>query len=218
MTFTVIEAGGIKDAEFLDYARLLRQNGLDLAKLPRVPEPGTNRRWLYAWTTRDQAQRFADELNQQRQDPVWNVVEVNAPVSEGPLGPLVIQLVRQGDGLTFGLHPLSRALIRSAFPKAVSATTYATLDTAAWYVFRKTKGNLGKLVAEIGPSLTGLTGEQLETLGYAVVDADSQKTLVFVPPAELVYGAVGGSRGGKAGGCPGGNGSSLGVSSTSTPV
>jgi hypothetical protein len=210
MPYTVTRAGGATDADFLDYTRLLRQNGLDLARLPRVAEPGTRRRWLYAWDSRGEAQAFADELNHDRPDAVWEVLEVPAPVSEGPLGPFVIQLVRQGDGLTFGLHPLSRALIRSAFPRAASALTYASLDTATWQDFRKTRGNLGTLVADLVPSLTGLTREEAERLGYAVVDADSDKTLLLIPPADLAHGAGDGPAGG--------NGSPREVSSTSTPV
>ena len=45
MGFTVNRDDGMtKDAEFEAYARLLRQQGVDLGKLPRVPEPGTGRR------------------------------------------------------------------------------------------------------------------------------------------------------------------------------
>jgi hypothetical protein len=188
MGFTVTRPGGTKDAEFQTYARLLRQRGVDLGRLPRVPEPGTNKRWLYLWKTQADAQAFADELKQQSGDPAWQVVPVNAPASEGPLGPILIQMVRQADGLTFGLHPLSRAMIRSAFPNAVSSTTYASIDPASWEDFRKKKGGLANLVRQLAPNLTGLTQEQLETLGYAVVDADTSETLVFVPPVLANHG------------------------------
>src|SRR4051794_7497776 len=154
MGFTVTRPGGTRDAEFQDYARLLRQRGVDLGSLPRVRDPITDRRWLYVWDTRAEAQAFADELKERMSDPGWEVVEVNGPASEGPLGPVVIQMVRQADGLTFGLHPLSRALIRSAFPRAVNATTYATIDTPTWYDFKKTRGGLADLVREIAPGLT----------------------------------------------------------------
>src|SRR5438552_15727012 len=110
MGFTVTHQGGAKDAEFQAYARLLRQRGADLGKLPRVPEPGTNRRWLYVWNTRAEAQAFAEELRERTGDPAWQVAEVNGPASEGPLSRLLIQLARQADGLTFALHPPSRAL------------------------------------------------------------------------------------------------------------
>ena len=38
MGFTVYHPGGTKDHEFEAYVRLLRQQGVDLGKLPRVPE------------------------------------------------------------------------------------------------------------------------------------------------------------------------------------
>jgi hypothetical protein len=183
MGFTVNHPGGTRDAEFQTYARLLRQRGVDLGKLPRVRDPITNRRWLYVWNTPEEARAFAEELKDQTGDPAWQVVEVNGSPSEGPLGPLVIQLVRQSDGLTFALHPLSRATIRSAFPQAVSATTYATIDLPTWADFKTTRGGLGDLVRELAPSLTGLSAAELDAVGYSVVDADTQETLLTVPPA-----------------------------------
>ena len=128
MGFTVTHAGGTKDAEFQEYARLLRQRGVDLGRVPRVPDPGTNRRWLYVWDTEAEARAFANELKKRTGDAGWSVVQVNGPASEGPLGPVVIQLARRADGLTFGLHPLGRATIQSAFPGTVPATSYASID------------------------------------------------------------------------------------------
>ncbi len=183
MGFTVNRAGGTKDNEFETYARLLRQQGVNLGKLPRVPEPGTKRRWLYVWDTQTKAQAFADEMKKCTGDPAWEVVPVDAPPSEGPMGPILIQLARRGDGLVFALHSLSLALIRSAYPKAFGVNSVA-IDTQRWYDFRKTQGNLADLVRQIAPSLTGLSIEELETLGYAVIDDQSEETLVFVPPAE----------------------------------
>src|SRR5580693_4748813 len=117
MAFTVSRSdGGTKDAEFEAYARLLRQRGVDLGKLPRAPEPGTGRRWLYVWDEKEAAQAFADELKQRTGDDAWAVVEVDAPPSEGPMGPIIIQVGRRSTGLVFELHPLSRAMIQSAYP------------------------------------------------------------------------------------------------------
>jgi hypothetical protein len=62
MGFTVTHQAGTKDVEFDAYGRLLQQKGVDLAKLNRVPEPGTSRRWLYVWNVEADAQVFADEL------------------------------------------------------------------------------------------------------------------------------------------------------------
>ncbi len=183
MGFTVTRAGGTKDNEFEVYARLLRQQGLDLGNLPRVPEPGTKRRWLYVWDTQAKAQAFADELKKRTGDPPWEVIRVSSPPSKGPMGPLLIQLARRGDGLIFALHSLSRAMIRSAYPKAFGVSS-VSIDTQEWDEFRKANGNLSDLVQQIGPSITGLSAEQLKALGYAVIDDQTEETVVFVPPAE----------------------------------
>jgi hypothetical protein len=98
MAFTVSRNdGATKDAEFEAYARLLRQQGVDLGKLPRASEPGTRRRWLYVWDSRDKAQAFADELKKRTSDNAWVVVEVAAPPSQGPLGPIIVQVGRRAD-------------------------------------------------------------------------------------------------------------------------
>jgi hypothetical protein len=183
MGFTVSHPNGTKESEFQEYARLLRKRGVDLGKAPRVREPETDRRWLYVWDTEKEARAFADELKKHTRDAAWSVVKVNGPASEGPLGPVVIQMVRQGDRLTLGLHPLSQVMIRSAFPDAVGAISYAIVTTTTWSDFKKIKGGLGDLVREIVPGLTGLSLSQLESLGYSVVDADTDETLVSVPPA-----------------------------------
>src|SRR5205823_4228495 len=115
MSFTVSRQGGTKDIEFEAYARLLRQKGADLAKLQRVPEPGTGRRWLSVWNSQADAQAFADELKERTRDPAWEVIEVSAPASEGPLGPLEIQVGRQSNGWTFALHPLTRQMVQQIF-------------------------------------------------------------------------------------------------------
>ncbi|HEV3387131.1 MAG TPA: hypothetical protein VG097_20095 [Gemmata sp.] len=183
MGFTVTRPGGTGDAEFLDYARLLRQFGADLGRLPRVLDPETGNRWLFLWADRDAAQEFTNELRDQTNDNTWQMVELQTPASEGPLGPVIIELVRQAKQITFALHPLSRALIRSAFPEAVITTTYSLIDAATWDEFRRKRGELEDLVSEIAPTLTGLSHEQLETVGYSLLDADSRKVTVIAPPA-----------------------------------
>jgi hypothetical protein len=183
MAFTVYHPGGARDVEFNDYARLLRYRGADLGKVPRVRDPITESRWLYVWPDRSEAQEFAEELKNDTNDPGWEVLEVNGQTSEGPLGPFVVQLARRGDRLLFALTPLSRVLIRSAYPQAVPAVTYATIDKQTWDEYRRTKGGLDTLVQEIIPTLTGLNHEQLDTLGYVVLDEDTYETRVKVPPA-----------------------------------
>lgn len=182
MGFTVIRPDGITDAAFQPYARQLRQQGADLGRLRRVPEPETHRRWLPVWNTREEADTFADELRQRTGDDTWTVVEVNGGASEGPLSPLLIQFSRQGDGLTLGVHPLSKALLRSSFPDALGLISHAFIRADHWAEFSRRGGGLAEWVRLTLPVLTGLSREQLEELGYAVIDSDDERTVVFVPP------------------------------------
>jgi hypothetical protein len=187
MAFTVYRNdGGTRDSEFEAYARLLRQQGVDLGKLPRAPEPGTGRRWLYVWDSQDKAQAFANELKKRTHDDAWAVTEVATPPSEGPLGPIIVQVGRRASGLVFGLHPLSRAMIQSVYPdlKGTAATVSINFDTSQ--DFLATHGRIKDLAREVVPALTGLKLDELEKLGYALIEDDTDRTLVFVRPGDLV--------------------------------
>jgi hypothetical protein len=189
MAFTVSRSdGGTKDAEFEAYARLLRQQGVDLGKLPRAPEPGTRRRWLYVWDSREAAQAFADELKRRTGDNAWIVIEVAAPPSQGPMGPIIVQVGRRANGLVLGLHPLSRTMIQSAYPSArrEGTTVSISIDFNTFQEFLSKFGSIEELARSVVPTLTGLTLEQLEKLGYALIEDDTDRTLVFVPPGDLV--------------------------------
>jgi hypothetical protein len=189
MGFTVNRNDGMtKDAEFEAYARLLRQQGVDLGRLPRAPEPGTGRRWLYVWDSREKAQKFADELRKRTRSPVWDVVEVAAPASEGPLGPIIIQVGRRSDGLVFGLHPLSRMTIQSAFPDQKGTVDTVSIKFDTYQNFLDTHGSISDLAREVVPTLTGLKLSALDQLGYALIEDDTDRTLVFVPPGDLAHG------------------------------
>ncbi|HVC95842.1 MAG TPA: hypothetical protein VND64_19280 [Pirellulales bacterium] len=191
MGFTVTRPGGTKDVEFESYARLLRQQGKDLGNLPRVPDPEQpRRRWVYVWNTREEAQHFADELQEQTGDNGWRVEPTAAPPSNGPFGPVLFQLARRSDGLALALHPLSLAMIQEAFPEAAPGATNAFVNMQTWGDFLKTQGKLSDLIEEIAPSLTGLSLHQLTDLGYAVIDADTDQTWVYVPPAATVQGQL----------------------------
>jgi hypothetical protein len=188
MTFTVSRNdGSTKDSEFEAYARLLRQQGIDLGKSPRAPEPGTGRRWLYVWGSREGAQAFADELKKRTLDNAWTVVEVAAPPSEGPMGPIIVQVGRRATGLVFGLHPLSRAMIQSAFPDVKGMATTVSINFETVQDFSTTHGSIEALARELVPPLTGLMSQELEKLGYALIEDDTNRTLVFVRPGDLVH-------------------------------
>lgn len=185
MVFTVTRNDGhTKDSEFEAYTRLLRQQGVDLGKLPRVPEPGTGRRWLHVWDTREKAQAFATELSKQTSNS-WIPVEVNAPPSEGPMGPLVVQVGRRGDGLVFGLHAMSRAIMQSAFPALSGCMVTVLIDFETYQDFRARYGDIANLAREVVPTLTGLNPSELERVGYVLIEEDSDQTLVFVRPTEI---------------------------------
>ena len=74
-------------------------------------------------------------------------------------------------------------MIREAFPAVRPRTSSAFVDTQTWKDFVATHGGLDDLVKETVPYLTGLTIDQLNDLGFAVIDADTDRTWVYVPPA-----------------------------------
>jgi hypothetical protein len=189
MGFTVTRSEETRDAQFEAYTRLLRQQGKNLGNLPRVPDPeNPKRRWVYVWNTQEEAQQFAEELQEQTGENGWRVEPTAAPPSNGPFGPVLLQLARRSDGLMLALHPLGLAMIREALPDATPGATNTFIDTQTWNDFLKMQGSLSDLVAELVPSLTGLSMEQLTDFGYAVIDADTDQTWVYVPPAGVAQG------------------------------
>ena len=49
-----------------------------------------------------------------------------------------------------------------------------------------THGSIEKLASEVVPILTGLQLQETEKLGYALIEEDTDRTLVFVRPGDLV--------------------------------
>jgi len=179
VSFTVSHQGGTKDVEFEAYARLLRQKGVDLAKLNRVPEPTTNRRWLYVWQAEADAQAFADELKKRTGDNSWEVVQVNAPASQGPLGPVEIQVGRQSNGWTFALHPFSRQMLQKVFDGSCRVpSVFIATDTRQ--DFQTTMGTIADLAEQVAIILTGVSIDKLEERfgGFRIYDAETKKELV----------------------------------------
>jgi hypothetical protein len=179
MGFTVTHKGETKDVEFEAYARLLRQKGVDLAKLNRVPEPGDSRRWLHVWNVKADALAFADELKKRTRDNAWEVVPVNVAPSEGPLGPVEIQVGRQSNGWTFILHPFSRQMLQEVFPGSCRVpSVFIATDTRQ--DFQATMGDVADLAEQVAIILTGVSIDQLTNKfgGYRVYDAATKKELV----------------------------------------
>jgi hypothetical protein len=184
MPFTVHHAGPVREIDFEAYARLLRKSGADLGKLPRVPDPA-GRRWLSVWQTKTEAEAFASELKKRSGNAGWEVAEVRGPVSEGPLGPAVIQLSRRADGLLFALQNLSRVMVFSAYPHARKATraSYLFMNLEDLSDYQAAHRGMGDLLQLVAPALTGLNHEELAEVGYSVVDDDSNETVYEVPSA-----------------------------------
>jgi hypothetical protein len=115
--FTVMKPGGTKNEEFEAYRALLEEIGIDLSNVPRVPEPGTGRRWLYVWHDRAAAQAFARELGVRTRDSSWAVHEFDFPVEEsGPLAPLDVIADPVADGTVYRLSTASQERILRRFP------------------------------------------------------------------------------------------------------
>src|SRR4051812_25951415 len=106
--FTVTKPGGTKDYEYETYAHLLEEIGIDVANVPRIPEPGTHRRWLYAWRRKEEAEEFARELKLRTRDGSWHVYPFKLEdENRGPVAPLDIYQIRgaEGQGFMYYLAP-----------------------------------------------------------------------------------------------------------------
>jgi len=163
------------------YGRLLRQQGVNLARAPRTLEPETGSRWLYVWNSREEAQAFAQKLKKASRDKNWCVLPVSGAVSEGPLGPVELQMAIHVDGWVFELHPLTRAMLRTLFPEAEGTELILVRSEARP---NRTGEKLHHLVRQVLPILTGLPMEQLEPFGYRVSDFETDKAYLLVPPRD----------------------------------
>lgn len=117
LVYTVTKPVGTKDKEFGAYIRLLEDVAIDVSNSTRVPEPGTDRRWLYAWRRKIEAERFADELRRRTGDADWTVYQFeNATEERGPVAPLDIARIPENDRYTYYLTPASSEHLVAAFP------------------------------------------------------------------------------------------------------
>ena len=131
------------------------------------------------------AQAFADELKKRTRDNAWEVVHLDAPPSEGPLGPVEIQVGRQSDGWTFTLHPFSRQMLQDVFPNSRRvARVFIATDTRQ--DFQTTMGDLADLAEQVAIILTGVSIDQLREKfgGYRVYDPAAKKELVPSEPVQ----------------------------------
>ena len=161
--YSVTKPMGTRDSEFEAYTRLLEDLGIDVSNSPRVPEPGTNRRLLYAWQKRIKAERFADELRRRTGDADWMVHQSeDAPEERGPVAPLDIARIPDQGGYTYYQTPASRERVAAAFPGA-GLPANLSFSIGAERDFLRAKGDDGWL--EIARLLTGRTDDEIESLG-----------------------------------------------------
>jgi hypothetical protein len=117
--FSVTKPGGTKDYEFEAYTRLLEEIGVDVANVPRIPEPETHRRWLYAWQRKEEAEGFARELKARTRDGSWHVHQSSVDEEDrGPVAPLdIYQASANGEQeFMYYLSPSSRERVIQAYP------------------------------------------------------------------------------------------------------
>lgn len=184
MPFTVTRAGGMPEMEYEPYLRLLNLQGKDFSNLPRVPDPAGSNRWLCAWETEPEAELFAQQLREHSGDQTWEVVAADCAVSQGPLGPLDLELGRQSNGLTFGLHPLSRRMIRKRFPDSCRLEN-VFLEADTRYPFHPAGAELGGIAAQVLPLLTGLTPDQLAGFGgFRLIDPVKRRAILPAAPIQ----------------------------------
>jgi hypothetical protein len=166
--FTVTKPGGTKDFEFQAYTRLLEEIGVDVANVPRIPEPGTHNRWLYTWRRKEEAEGFARELRLRTRDASWRIHEFSVEEEmHGPVAPLDIYEVHDEDHVfKYYLAPASRERVIRAFPHT------------ALYPFRISQQNLDLMKRQFGESwwdqlsvsITGISKEKILSLGgYRII-------------------------------------------------
>ena len=180
--YAVTKPGGTTDAEFQSYIELLEAFGIDVTDAPRVPEPGTDHRWLYVWQRRDQAARFARELGVQTYDRSWEVREFE-PLSDhrGPLAPVEILVIPTPDGTVFRLTQRSLIRISEHYPNArlVGELSRRSSEAHRVPVFlwpTKTRADFerkhGPVWEQVVMILSGLPIETIDRIGgYRFVDA-----------------------------------------------
>ncbi len=121
--YTVTSKRGFnEDREFQAYIDLLEEIGVDISNAPRVREPGTQNDWVYVWTNRTQAERFARELGRRLRDDSFYVRDFRIPGGEeerGPLAPLTIRSIPTREGTVFRLESRSMDRVMRHFPNAM---------------------------------------------------------------------------------------------------
>jgi hypothetical protein len=165
--YTVRKPGPNTDREFQAYINLLQSIGIDVADVPRTPEPGTANRWLYVWKDKQQAERFASELGERLRDRSWYVHEFDMPEDQlseeqrGALTALTIISIPMSEGTEFRLESSSQERIIAHFPNARVVGKVA-FPAQVRQDYERQHGPVWDQVILL---LTGIPDEALERLG-----------------------------------------------------
>jgi hypothetical protein len=172
--YTVRKPGPNTDREFQAYIDLLEEIGLDIASVPRTPEPGSTNRWLYVWQSRPHAERFARELGGRLRDSSWAVHEFDIPDEErGPLAPLVIRAIPTTEGTAFRLDPKSQSRVMHHFPNAKLVGEVSL----PWQVRDDDERQYEPVWNQVIINLTGISDESIDRLGGVRILAENGKIL-----------------------------------------
>ncbi len=127
----------------------------------------------------------ASWFKKRTRDNAWEVVPVDASPSEGPLGPVEIQVGRQNSGWTFALHPFSRQMLQELFPDSCRVpSVFIASDNRQNH--QTTMGNLAHLSEQVAIILTGVGMDEIRDKfgGYRVYDPVDKKELVSSEPVQ----------------------------------
>jgi hypothetical protein len=188
MSFTVVHANGTTaDSDYREYlrvlSRVLLKQGVNLADVPRVEDPATGKHWLYVWPTEDEAQGFAQSMNEHTEAGEWVVRSVETSPSRGPLRPLEIEVGRHGRRWTFALAPWARKALQTQFPGSCQKNT-VTVTADEQGNLPTTQPELEKLAEQMLLILAGLEREQLQRFGsYVLTDPVTGERLL--PPTPI---------------------------------
>jgi hypothetical protein len=184
--FTVRKSEPRTDQELQAYIDLLQAIGIDIADVPRTPEPGTSNRWLYVWRSKPLAERFARELGARLRDHSWHVHEFDVPddgpVNEqrGPLAPLRILSIPTSEGTEFRLDAASQERIMLHFPNA-PMVGQVTFPTKVQEDYERQQGPVWEQVILL---LTGIPSEAVSRLGGIRIVTPEGQVLHERVPAE----------------------------------
>jgi hypothetical protein len=180
--YTVTKPVGTKDKEFEAYTRLLENIGIDVSNSPRVPEPGSYRRWLYAWREKPRAELFAAELRRRTGDGSWYVYEFDSPdVDRGPVAPIEIAVVPEQGVYTYYLTPASRERVVASHRGAKLPGNLTVPPQEHHELLRD--GDSDRWM-QIARGLTGRTDAEIDALGgVRIVVGDDTVAFQRIPSA-----------------------------------